>query len=184
MATALKRITKVQREVLASQASTPEARQVTKVSAEVVQTLGVAEAAMQVRKVQLEALTEPTGKPAGRALTKMNVDLVASATTAPSSRSLARGYVEVLCSQQEKLIVGLPDLGEVNPFLLDMPVVAVVRAVSTVAGEDVETPFGDCTRLWYRMTVTKSNGQQLLPFVDDQPRVKPNPLGHDEPQKF
>jgi hypothetical protein len=184
MATALKRVSKVQQEVVASQASKPAARQVTKISAELVQTLGITEAAGRVSKAQVEAVVAPSTRPAARALTKANLDVVAAALTDAPTRQVRRAYIEVLCSQQEKLVVGLPDLGEVNPFLVNMPVVAVVRTVAKVNGQEVETPLNDCKRVWYRMTVTKSNGQQLLPFVDDEPRLKPNPTGHDEPQTY
>lgn len=51
-----------------------------------------------------------------------------------------------------------------NPFLTDVPFVALVRAVRVVGGEEVESLDEDTRRIWFRV----------------KPRLTPDPIGTGE----
>ncbi|PLC44573.1 hypothetical protein C0Q88_07795 [Ralstonia pickettii] len=75
---------------------------------------------------------------------------------------------------------------EVNPFLIDVPQVTIVRLVRVVNGVEVETPDTDCRRIWTRTTKSGAAGAQQTEIVA-QPegnRVTPDPLNRDNLRSY
>lgn len=75
---------------------------------------------------------------------------------------------------------------EVNPFLIDVPLVTIVRLVRVVNGVEVETPETDCRRVWTRVAKSGSGNAQQTQVVA-QPegnRIKPDPLNRDYQRSF
>ncbi|WKZ86353.1 hypothetical protein N5B55_05205 [Ralstonia pickettii] len=70
---------------------------------------------------------------------------------------------------------------EVNPFLIDVPLVTIVRLVRVVNGVEVETPETDCRRLWTRVAKSGSSNAQQTELVakPEGNRVTPDPLNRD-----
>lgn len=61
-----------------------------------------------------------------------------------------------------------------NPFLTNIPVVSVVTAVRVVNGVEVETPVGDCIRVWGRVgNASHSNQDDPLIPTAQNPRLTP-----------
>lgn len=75
---------------------------------------------------------------------------------------------------------------EVNPFLIDVPVVTIVRLVRVINGVEVETPETDCRRIWSRVARTGAAGAQQTEIVapPEGNRVTPDPLDRDNLRSF
>ncbi|WP_035059596.1 hypothetical protein [Andreprevotia chitinilytica] len=73
---------------------------------------------------------------------------------------------------------------EANPFLTDIPMVAQVRAVRSVAGVLVETPVGDCKRVWFRIAPVAKAGNSRTDVSAPPTRLVPDQLGRDKLRSF
>uniref|UniRef100_UPI0005533DC8 hypothetical protein n=1 Tax=Andreprevotia chitinilytica TaxID=396808 RepID=UPI0005533DC8 len=61
-----------------------------------------------------------------------------------------------------------------------IPMVAQVRALRNVAGVLVETPVGDCQRVWFRIAPVVKAGQSHTDVSTLAKRHVPDPLGRDQ----
>lgn len=73
---------------------------------------------------------------------------------------------------------------EINPFLLAIPIVLVVKNVRVVNGIEVETYDSDTTRIWYRVRQSIAKGQESKDIIQDKLRITPDLIGQDNAQSY
>jgi hypothetical protein len=73
---------------------------------------------------------------------------------------------------------------EANPFLIDIPMVALVKAVRTLGTAEAETPEVDCERVWFRTSVvSRANRVDQVQGLGGK-REFPDPYGLDQLRPF